>query len=306
MYFCFIITLLNHHPKYGRELLSFLDPKMGVPVTKGMHTYDDDCELTWANFTDNLDHYYLIHWVDWFMVSFMIRNFYILHFQHIFDEVLELSWQHILPHFRECWWDHIFCDILLSNIPAITLSLWVQKRYGLISYDFLGSEGKKSFWEWDFLHCHRKFGINIYIFFLFKLCFLNGFFLNNNLLIPPVHAFPPMRLFVWFGIGSIAFREGYEDFRTWNTVERKFNVVEGRYRWLAISMIITEAMLCYKYREGTGHIQDDAVTPLYISIPWTATAVGTFGYWLYLRFKPGHTVKYPEDAPSSMKKVKNH
>jgi hypothetical protein len=57
------------------------------------------------------------------------------------DEVIELSWQHILPHFRECWWDHLGCDILLSNIPAITFGLWLQRRLGLIPYDFWGKEG---------------------------------------------------------------------------------------------------------------------------------------------------------------------
>jgi len=59
-----------------------------------------------------------------------------------------------------------------------------------------------------------------------------------------------------------------------------------------MSLIATEALVCYKYRIGTGHITDTP-TPLYISIPWVvAVLVLLFGY-LYLRFKPGHTVKYP-------------
>ena len=177
----------------------------------------------------------------------------------------------------------------------------------MLQYDFLGNKGKNSFWEWEFLYCHRRFGMVVYIIFLFKACFLNGFFLMNNMMIPPVHPFSVIRLCIWFGIGSIAFREGYEDSRTWNTVERKYNVVEGRYRWLAISMITTEAMLCYKYREGTGHIDFDAKTPLVVSTSWTIAFVGTFGYWLYLRFKPGHTVKYIEAEEGSKKrKVKDN
>ena len=55
-----------------------------------------------------------------------------------------------------------------------------------------------------------------------------NFFTMNNLLIPPYHPFPVLRLLTWFGIGSIGFREGYEDARTWNTPERKHNAVEGR------------------------------------------------------------------------------
>jgi phosphatidylserine synthase 2 len=127
LYFCLVLILLNHRPKYGRWILGYLDSRLNQDVTKGHHTYDDNCEITWENVADNFDHYYAVHLGNWFLSSFVIRDFYILHFWQVLDEFVELSWQHILPHFRECWWDHIFCDILLSNIPAITFGLWVQK-----------------------------------------------------------------------------------------------------------------------------------------------------------------------------------
>ena len=92
IYFCMIITLLNHRPKYGRYLLGYLDPVLNQKLTKGHHTYDDDCELTWANLMDNFDHYYIVHCVNWFLSSFVIRDFYLLHFWHVFDEVIEISW----------------------------------------------------------------------------------------------------------------------------------------------------------------------------------------------------------------------
>lgn len=125
LYICFIIILLNHRPEYGRWILGYLDPRLNVPVTSAQHTYDDNCEFTWANFYDNLDHYYLVHWGDWFLSTFMLREFYVLHSWQLMDEIVELSWQHILPHFGECWWDHVFVDILFSNIPAIALGLWI-------------------------------------------------------------------------------------------------------------------------------------------------------------------------------------
>lgn len=214
--------MLHHRPVYGRYLLGYLDSRLNQALTKGHHTYDDDCELTWANLADNFDHYYVVHLCNWFLSSFVIRDFYLLHFWHVLDEVIEISWQHILPHFRECWWDHLGCDILLSNIPAITFGLWLQRRLGLIPYDFWGKEGKKSITEWTIWTCHKKWGIMVYIQILLYIHFLTGFFLNNNLLIPPKHPFPVLRLLLWFGLGAIAFREGYEDARTWNTPERKF------------------------------------------------------------------------------------
>ena len=87
-----------------------------------------------------------------------------------------------------------------------------------------------------------------------KCHFLTGFFINNNLLIPPVHPFPVIRLLLWFALGALAFREGYDDSRTWNTVGRYYKEVSGRYRWLGIAILSTEAIMCYKYRKNTGHI----------------------------------------------------
>jgi len=142
------------------------------------------------------------------------------------------------------------------------------------------------------------------MFIFLMVHFLTGFFLINMLLIPPKHWFPVSRLLLWFGFGVIAFREGWSDLITWNTHERKDNPVEGRYRWLSIGTLITECMLCYKYRGETGNIEDNP-TPLYISIPW-AIFFGWIAFmWLYLRFKKGHTVKYLE-KPSIKESKKKH
>jgi len=162
-------------------------------------------------------------------------------------------------------------------------------------YDVFGAEGKKSIWDCEIWRCHKRFGIMLSAMLLLVVHFLNGFFLNNNLLIPPVHPFPIIRLLHWFGLGSIIFREMYEDARTWNTHERKLNPVYGRYRWLTTAIFGSETLLCWKYRYGTGHIDFEAAanTPVYIWLPWTATIAWAVCYWLYLRFMPGHTTKYP-------------
>ena len=136
MYFCFVIVMLNHRPEYGRYLLGYLDDRLNAPVLKGHHTYDDNCEITMENFLDNFDHYYAVHLGDWFLSSFVMRDYYLLHMWSIMDEVIELSWQHILPHFRECWWDHLIHDILLSNTPAIMFGMYIIKKMGLTTYDF--------------------------------------------------------------------------------------------------------------------------------------------------------------------------
>ena len=183
-------------------------------------------------------------------------------------------------------------DILLSNIPAITAGLWAVNALGIRSYDFLGRRGKKSIWEWEMFHCHKRFGVIVYQQVLLLIHFLNGFFLNNALLIPPKHFFPIARLLLWFGFGAIAHREAYMDTETWGTPERKDKPIEGRFRWLSVGMLLTELILCWKFREGTGNLED-APTPFYIWFPWTFTTVSCILFWFYLRFKSNHTVKYP-------------
>ena len=186
-----------------------------------MHTYDDNCELTLENFWDNFDHYYVVHLCDWFLASLVIRDPVILHFWQLLDEVVELSFQHILPHFRECWWDHIICDILLSNIPAIMAGMAFVRWTGIREYDWLGRKGKASFWEWDFLHCHKKFGAITYQQILLLIHFISGFFIMNALLIRPKHFFPIARLLLWFAFGAVAHREAYIDVESWGTMQRK-------------------------------------------------------------------------------------
>ena len=67
-------------------------------------------------------------------------------------------------------------------------------------------------------------------------------------------------------------------------------------------------ILAYKYREGTGNLID-APTPWYIWIPWTVALLGGVTFWFYLRFKKGHTIKYPgfeAGLHSKTKKTKRH
>lgn len=126
-----------------------LDESLNKPVTKDMHTYDDHCDFHLSNLWDNVDHYFLVHIVDWLLASFVLRDPYILHFWSIMDEFVELSFQHILPHFRECWWDHILMDILLTNTPAIIIGLKLVDYFGIQRYDWLGRDGKKSWKDWE-------------------------------------------------------------------------------------------------------------------------------------------------------------
>jgi phosphatidylserine synthase 2 len=117
-----------------------------------MHTYDDDCDFTVENLWSNVDHYFLVHLVNWFLASLVIRDAYVLHLWQVLDEWVEISAQHVMPHFRECWWDHLLMDITFTNIPAIIMGLKFVRWMGYKEYDWFGRKGKKSFSEWEIFH----------------------------------------------------------------------------------------------------------------------------------------------------------
>lgn len=56
------------------------DETLGKSVTKDMHTYDDNCEFELVNIVDNLDHYFLLHCLNWFLLAFLLRDAWLLNF----------------------------------------------------------------------------------------------------------------------------------------------------------------------------------------------------------------------------------
>ena len=53
-----------------------------------MHTWDDDCEITVENILGNFDHYYLIHWIDYFVLTIILRDPYLAHLNSIMVELI--------------------------------------------------------------------------------------------------------------------------------------------------------------------------------------------------------------------------
>jgi phosphatidylserine synthase 2 len=202
MYMCWLLFILNMRPDAGRQSTGFMDPDLNQKVGKDRHTYDDDCALTLTRFLDDIDHYYLVHWLDWFVATLLFRDAYVIHFWSLFYEIIEMSAKHRLPHFAECWWDSLLTDVAFSNTPAILLAFWLMDHFGIRRYDWLGRYGKESIWDWNVFKCHRCFGNNCLQLILFSLHFLSSFFLMNALLVPPTHPAVAIRMLLWAGIGG--------------------------------------------------------------------------------------------------------
>jgi len=73
-------------------------------------------------------------------------------------------------------------------------------------------------------------------------------------------------------------------------------------------VLTTEVLLWIKYHDHYDHLDFSVDTPIYIWAPWATWLVSMTCFWLYLRFKPGHTTKYPldlkiEDLKMNIKKI---
>ena len=111
----FLVFIAFQNEVDARKLLSYLYPYLGKPVSKSMHTYDDNCELEWQNIWDNFDHYYLCHLGFWFIASFMIRNRIVLHSFALLDEVIGISRNFFFQHLFLCTYDYDFIDQQISQ-----------------------------------------------------------------------------------------------------------------------------------------------------------------------------------------------
>lgn len=87
-YLLVLVFVIFQRVPDGRDMLKHIDPIYGKRVTKGMHTYDDNCEFQWENLYDNMDHYFAIHLINWFLASLIVRDSLILHVWSILDEIL--------------------------------------------------------------------------------------------------------------------------------------------------------------------------------------------------------------------------
>lgn len=297
LYLYFLVFVYYQNTQDARKFFGFIHPKLGKPVPESYHTYDDDCSVNSKTILDNMDHYFLIHFINWFMAAIILRDAPMLHFWSILDEVLELSAQHVLPHFRECWWDHIFHDVLLTNTPGIILGLKFCEWIKLEKYDWLGRKGKDKIIDWGIWHCHRRFGGFCYGIFIISVNFLTGFFMINALWIPPTNPLVVFRLLIWFLLGNITFKEAWHDINTWNTVERKDNPVEARYRWLTFGVIVMETAISFKFIREAGNLVENPVHPPLLCLFWAITFIVCIAFYLRLRFKPDRTRLYITEEP---------
>lgn len=298
LYLLVFIYFMNEYD--ARAMWKFVDEDLGQKITKEYHTYDDDCTITWFNILDNMDHYFLVHFINWFVAAIILRDAYLLHFWSVLDEILELSAQYKLPHFRECWWDHVFHDVLITNTPGIILGLKFVEIVGLQQYDWLGRRGKKRISEWEVFNCHFRFRAIFEALFIISVNFLTGFFMINALWIPPKSVPTVSRLFFWFLIGNIVFKEGYELVLNRKTWVKNDIAVDPTYRWVTYGILVLEIAISFKFTRDTGNLLDDPM-PDVVFYSWFIVFALIGWYYVHLRWIRKTDDSFLKETPSKRK-----
>ena len=152
-----------------------------------------------------------MHFINWLLAAFIIRDYYILHIRSVFDELIELTLKDIRPNFSECWWDSVILDVLVANTLGIYIGMKCIEWLGSLKSNWLGREGVSSFRDWKVWTSHRYFQGT---FDLLIFASVTGVTVSNSLWIPPSSNLNIFRLVIWFIIGALGFREAYDDMRT--------------------------------------------------------------------------------------------
>ncbi|OMJ87750.1 hypothetical protein SteCoe_10497 [Stentor coeruleus] len=283
VYIGILVFLLFQKSEDARMLPKFLEPSYGKELAMRSENYDRNCELNYENVSKIIDFYVLVHFFNWLLASFIIRDYYILHIWSILDELIELSLKNIRPNFCECWWDSLVLDVILANTLGIYVGMTIVKWIGSMKYDWLGRNGTKSIKEWKAWKDHRYFQGAFCLMIFVSANFVTGFTVSNSLWIPPPSNMNIIRLVIWFIIGALGFREAYDDMRTWGTPFRAEKQIYAQYRWTAWMMQCCEILLSWKFRENAGNRLEETI-PLHVIFIWTFCIGGCLIYWVYIRF----------------------
>merc|ERR1719285_836258 len=127
LYLFALVLFLFQTPKQMRVMLSWIDPKLGVPLPE--KNYAEDCSLTYEAFSDKFDIFILAHAAGWVVKSIVMRDRLLCWVISITWEIVEITTAYFVPNFAECWWDQWILDVLLCNGIGIELGLLFLRMY---------------------------------------------------------------------------------------------------------------------------------------------------------------------------------
>ena len=127
LYMLALVLLLFQTADEARHLLTYIDPKLGVPMQS--RDYATECELTFDVVYSVMDRFVLAHFIGWMAKALIIRSRPVLYLLSFGWEAIELATKYFIPNFAECWWDSILLDLIICNAGGIELGLYLCKKF---------------------------------------------------------------------------------------------------------------------------------------------------------------------------------
>lgn len=145
LYLLVLVFLLFQSLDSARHILSYIDPKLGVPLPE--RNYASDCRVytpedpvsKFRNIRDAvIDEFFIAHGLGWYAQTLIFRDTRLALFCSALFEFMERTFRHILPNFYECWWDSFILDLLLANNVGILCGHYTLKWLDLKEYNWIG------------------------------------------------------------------------------------------------------------------------------------------------------------------------
>merc|ERR550534_373671 len=258
IYLLALVGFFFHTPDRMREMLSWIDPKLGVQLPP--KNYAEDCSLTYEAFSDKFDIFIVAHAAGWFVKALVVRDRLLCWVISILWEFVEISTAYFVPNFAECWWDQWILDVLLCNGIGIELALLWLRTYEsesptrdwvpFMSIDGLCAKFKRAskqfaplHWEkihWERTDLLKRFAFYNLIILVCSFFDLNLFLLKLWLWIPTDHPILLFRTFLFGFIMLVAGRQSY-----FFCTDEKCDFI-GSQSWVCMMTLIVEFLISIK------------------------------------------------------------
>lgn len=270
-------------------IVSFLH---GKHFSSNCRIYDPEVpDDPYHNVWDKMDWFVLFHLTGWWAKAIVFRDYWMSFVLSITFEILEYSLEHQLPNFGECWWDHWILDAVICNGLGIWLGIKTLDILESKTYDWRdlwsipGNRGKfqrvlsqftPHSWtkfDWGYTEDVKRWLAVIGVCSVIMIFELNTFYLKAVLWIPPPHIVNYSRACVMLFMGAVSMREQYEYMS--NPHCKRF----GQQSWVAVSILVTECMLVYKF----GYETISKPFPTHVVAFWVVFVVIFLG-WSFWNF----------------------
>ncbi|KAH7647156.1 phosphatidylserine synthase I (serine-exchange enzyme I) [Cryptosporidium bovis] len=279
LYFHLLVFLLFQDMEDIKRVLEYIDPSLKGSTFEINYAYGNSCSLMdnsngiLSNVRSKIDTFVIAHFVGWGIKTLILRDNFLIWFNSIFFEWLEITFRHLLPNFHECWWDHLLLDIFGCNLLGIVMGNILIKQFNLITYSWhtnrpycendSGNNNIISFKWPSILSTLRGYFSFIILTIVVQLIDLNYFFFKAEFSMPVSHWIFIIRTPLLAICGSSATRELYETLSTGSSLY--YGKIHFQYLILTM-VILSETLLCWRFRHSLN--AKTLLPPMFVSIVW--------------------------------------